>query len=176
MIKDYYEVLNLSRESIKDDLCESFRKLSFKWHPDRNSENRKTSYNKFCEICEAFEVLSDPEKRAIYDEYGILKLKNGFKKGDLFVGGYEFKGNPEEIFQKFFGTNDFYHALIQFEDQYSNYLDEKNNFKRNPPKDIVIRENISLLDIYHGQSLMLKFQKNVINSDGVTTSIVYKEK
>ena len=95
-----------------DEICQQFKTLSLKWHPDRQKSNKKESYKLFCEICEAFEVLSNPQLRSIYDEKGIHCLKKGYSQGDQLIGGYEFMGNPEEIFEKFFGTNSFYEALI----------------------------------------------------------------
>lgn len=64
-------------------------------------------------------MLSDPIKRNFFDKYGSEKLKQGFftsKKEDL-KGGYTFKGNPDEIFEKFFGTTDIYAQLIDYEDK-----------------------------------------------------------
>ena len=170
MIKDYYEVLNLERNSLKDEICESFRKLSLKWHPDRNPKNRKTSYTKFSEICEAFEVLSDESKKSIFDKKGISILKNGFYLKNEFIGGYEYKGNCEEIFENFFGTNNFYSALIEFENEYGNFLNEKNEFKREKPKNIEIKIEITTLDLFFGKTVDFNFEKNVINPDGFSIS------
>jgi len=66
----------------------------------------------------------------------LKDLKIGYYQGNELIGGYEFKGNPEEIFEAFFGTNDFYQALIQFESEYSNFLNENNKFKRAAPVNI----------------------------------------
>ena len=67
MLKEYYETLELSRNASNDQICEAFRKLSLRYHPDRNPDQRKSYYNKFCEICESFEVLSDSNLKGIYD-------------------------------------------------------------------------------------------------------------
>ena len=66
--------------------------MSLKWHPDnKNNTDKKIAYNKFCEICEAFEVLSDAQRKGIYDQYGVFKLKNGFEQEQgMLIGGYEF--------------------------------------------------------------------------------------
>ena len=63
--RDYYEVLGVSRNSTDDDLKKAFRKLAFKYHPDRNKEPE--AEEKFKEINEAYQILSDKEKRAQYD-------------------------------------------------------------------------------------------------------------
>jgi DnaJ family protein B protein 13 len=105
MGKDYYQVLELNRDANESDIAKAYRRLSLRWHPKLSKEDQNTSYHHFCEISEAYEVLSDPIKRAFYDKYGEEKLKEGFfSKGNL-KGGYRFGGNPEEIFEKFYGSN-----------------------------------------------------------------------
>ena len=70
--RDYYEVLGVPRSSSDDDLKKAFRKLAFKYHPDRNKE--AGAEDKFKEVNEAYQVLSDKEKRAQYDRFGHAGL------------------------------------------------------------------------------------------------------
>jgi len=67
--KDYYEVLGVNRDASEDDLKKSYRKLAMKWHPDRNPDNPKAEEH-FKEAKEAYEVLTDTQKRAAYDQFG----------------------------------------------------------------------------------------------------------
>ena len=67
--KDYYEVLGVNRDASEDDLKKSYRKLAMKWHPDRNPDNPKAEEH-FKEAKEAYEVLTDAQKRAAYDQFG----------------------------------------------------------------------------------------------------------
>ncbi|MDH4149841.1 MAG: molecular chaperone DnaJ [Betaproteobacteria bacterium] len=67
--KDYYEVLGVNRDASEDDLKKAYRKLAMKWHPDRNPDNPKAEEN-FKEAKEAYEVLTEPQKRAAYDQFG----------------------------------------------------------------------------------------------------------
>lgn len=110
---DYYRVLKVDKSASDDDLKKSYRKLAMKWHPDKNPNNKKEAEAKFKQISEAYEVLSDPQKRAIYDQYGEEGLKGqvptpeaggaGFTNGG---GPNVFRFNPrnaEDIFAEFFG-------------------------------------------------------------------------
>ena len=171
MLKEYYEILDIPRTATQEEIARAFKLNSLKLHPNNHNKPNKDIFNAFSNICEAYEVLSDPEKRSIYDVYGIEKLKNGFysENNDL-IGCYEFKGNSDEIFTKFFGTPDFHSALVQHEDAYNRYLNERNRLKRQPPKDILIEHTLSLLDIYKGTTLSISFTKETINPDGITTS------
>ena len=67
--KDYYEVLGINRDASDEEIKKSYRKLAMKWHPDRNPDNPKAEGN-FKEAKEAYEILSDANKRAAYDQYG----------------------------------------------------------------------------------------------------------
>ena len=79
MPKDYYKTLGLARGASEDDIKKAYRKLALKYHPDKNKA--PGSEEKFKEIAEAYEVLSDKKKRDIYDQYGEEGLK-GEKNSD----------------------------------------------------------------------------------------------
>jgi len=96
--RDYYEVLGVDRNASADEVKKAFRRLAMKYHPDRNKEDGAEA--RFKEIGEAYEVLSDPEKRAAYDRYGHAGL-GGFDFGRGFEGT-DFAGFGD-IFEAFFG-------------------------------------------------------------------------
>jgi molecular chaperone DnaJ len=96
--RDYYEVLGVDRNASAEDVKKAFRRLAMKFHPDRNKEDGAEA--QFKEIGEAYEVLSDPEKRAAYDRYGHAGLGN-FDFGRGFEGA-DFAGFGD-IFEAFFG-------------------------------------------------------------------------
>lgn len=67
--RDYYEVLGVNRDAGDDEIKKAYRKLAMKFHPDRNPDNKEAE-EKFKEAKEAYEMLSDPQKKAAYDRYG----------------------------------------------------------------------------------------------------------
>jgi molecular chaperone DnaJ len=98
--RDYYEVLGLTRSAGEPDLKKAYRKLAMEYHPDRNKE--PDAADKFKEINRAYEVLSDPQKRAAYDRFGHAAVDgNGSGAGfDGFHQGFDGFG---DIFDAFFG-------------------------------------------------------------------------
>ncbi|MDR1579889.1 MAG: molecular chaperone DnaJ [Synergistaceae bacterium] len=103
--KDYYEVLGVSREATANDIKRAYRKLTRKYHPDANPGNADAE-RKFKEINEANDVLSDPQKRAQYDQFGFVgDAPPGGGYGDPFAGGgFNFGGDLfGDIFENFFG-------------------------------------------------------------------------
>ena len=99
---DYYEILEVSRNADSETIKKSFRKLALKYHPDRN-QGDKEAEQKFKEINEAYQCLSDKNKREIYDRYGKDGLNNaGFSSG--FGEGFSgFEDVMGDIFDSFFG-------------------------------------------------------------------------
>ncbi len=98
---DYYEILEIERHSGKDEIKKAYRKMALKYHPDRNPDNKEAE-DMFKRINEAYEVLSDDDKRAIYDRYGKQGLENqGFSfSGRDFTEFFEDLGS---IFGSAFG-------------------------------------------------------------------------
>ncbi|GEQ21044.1 chaperone protein DnaJ [Clostridium butyricum] len=102
--KDYYEVLGLQKGASDDEIKRAFRKLAVKYHPDRNQGNAEAE-KKFKEINEAYQILSDPEKKAKYDQFGSAAFDGtgGFNGGGF--GGFDGfdMGGFGDIFESFFG-------------------------------------------------------------------------
>ncbi|MDR2464922.1 MAG: molecular chaperone DnaJ [Streptococcaceae bacterium] len=103
--RDYYEVLGVSKSSSEQEIKKAYRKLSKQYHPDINKE--AGAEDKFKEISEAYEILSDPQKKAAYDQYGFAGTDPNYGGG--FGGGFGgFSGGGsgfgfEDIFENFFG-------------------------------------------------------------------------
>ncbi|RWR88476.1 dnaJ subfamily B member 13-like protein [Cinnamomum micranthum f. kanehirae] len=114
---DYYKILQVDKNANEDDLKKAYHKLAMKLHPDKNPNNKKEAEAKFKQISEAYEVLSDSQKRAIYDQYGEEGLKGqvpppgaGGAGGPTFFqagdGPTVFRFSPRnvnDIFSEFFG-------------------------------------------------------------------------
>ncbi|KAJ3035649.1 hypothetical protein HDV00_003589 [Rhizophlyctis rosea] len=79
--KDYYKILGVAKDAGDDALKKAYRKAALKWHPDRNPNNKEEADKKFKEVSEAYEVLSDKNKRAVYDQFGEEGLKGGMPAG-----------------------------------------------------------------------------------------------
>lgn len=112
MGKDYYKILGVSRSATDDELKKAYRKLALKYHPDKNKSPE--AEEKFKEIGEAYDVLSDKRKRQIYDQLGEEGLKGGGGMGGESSGGvggmpggftYTYHGDPRATFAQFFGTS-----------------------------------------------------------------------
>ena len=131
MAKDFYKVLGCAKQATAEELKKAYRKLALKWHPDRCAPEKKDEAQaKFQEIGEAFEVLSDPEKRKIYDQVGAEGMQgpdggasaanagfSGFPGGHSGAGGANVhfsQSNAEDIFRSFFGTSDPMAGLCSF--------------------------------------------------------------
>src|SRR3989338_8173895 len=108
MKKDYYEILGVPKNATLEEIKKAYRSLALSHHPDRvPAEKKKEAEEKFKEISEAYGVLSDPQKRAMYDQYGHQGIDQTYTTEDIFKGA-DFSSIFEEaglgdIFGRFFG-------------------------------------------------------------------------
>ncbi|HXZ87208.1 MAG TPA: molecular chaperone DnaJ [Candidatus Binataceae bacterium] len=98
--RDYYEVLGVTRSANDDDLKKAYRRLAIQFHPDRNPGDKEAE-EKFKELNEAYQVLSEPERRAQYDRFGHAAFQG--PQGPGGFGGFDFTQGFEEVFSDIFG-------------------------------------------------------------------------
>lgn len=113
MGKDYYKILGIAKGASDDEIKKAYRKMALKYHPDKNKE--AGAENKFKEIAEAYDVLSDSKKKDLYDKFGDEGLNGNMGGGAGAAGGqggpggagfhYQFSGDPMRMFQQAFGHN-----------------------------------------------------------------------
>ena len=100
--RDYYIVLGIERNASADDIKQAYRKAALKWHPDRwvdgSDAEKKKAEEKFKEASEAYSVLSDPQKKARYDQFGFAGVDG--QPGPDFSGGF---GNLDDLLRDLFG-------------------------------------------------------------------------
>lgn len=106
---DYYEILEVTHEATDTEIKKSYRRLAVKYHPDKNPGNKEAEEH-FKEISQAYEILGNPEKRQMYDQYGEAAFSHGGMGGgggmdpfDLFREAFGGMGGGGGIFDSFFG-------------------------------------------------------------------------
>ncbi|KAJ8899073.1 hypothetical protein K2173_010226 [Erythroxylum novogranatense] len=139
--KSYYDVLQVKKGASDEQIKRAYRKLALKYHPDKNQGNEEAS-KKFAEINNAYEVLSDSEKRGIYDRYGEEGIKQHMAAGGR-GGGMGM--NIQDIFSQFFGggPTEGEETIVKGD-------------------DVIVELDVTLEDLYNGGSLKVWREKNVI--------------
>ncbi|KAI3848909.1 hypothetical protein MKW92_012368 [Papaver armeniacum] len=191
---DYYNILKVNRQATDEDLKKSYRRLAMKWHPDKNPNNKKDAEAKFKQISEAYEVLSDPQKRAVYDQYGEEGLKGVPPPGSSSAGGgggypysnggssggsNDFRFNPrnaEDIFAEFFGSSPFGFGSMgagrsmrfQSDNVFRNYSEGGGVGVSTPRKPPPVESKLpcTLEELYTGSTRKMKISRNVIDANG----------
>ena len=183
-LKNYYEILELPKDCSQEEISESYRTLSLKYHPKITTPENSALYEYyFQKLGEAYEVLSDPKKKEIFDIYGKEGLMNGIMKKDKKIEGYRYLGNGHEIFEKFMGTSNPFTLIRENEKKNKeikekgnividaakqNNLNEEKNENIKKAKDIVIDLECSLEELYNGCVKNVKYIRKKVCSDSVS--------
>lgn len=145
--RDYYEVLGVSKGSPAEEIKQQYRKMALKFHPDRNKSAEAAEH--FKEVSEAYAVLSDPEKRGIYDQHGHAGVDGRYSTEDIFRGagagfGDIFGGRGfESIIESMFGSRGGF------------------GFGRERGSDLLYQTEVALEDVLRGKRVELDVQKQV---------------
>jgi curved DNA-binding protein len=173
--KDYYKILGINKNSSEEEIKKAYKKLALQYHPDKNPGNKEAE-EKFKEINEAYEVLSDPEKRKKYDELGANwdKYKNfdfnnyqkestsyqydSFDLGDIF--GQAGSSPFSDFFRMFFGSNFNFDNIYT---QSSNRQSRTANYRtQSRPSEYSTDLTITLEEAYHGTKKILNINNKQI--------------
>ncbi|KAK1303931.1 hypothetical protein QJS10_CPB11g00318 [Acorus calamus] len=136
----YYEILGVSKSASQDELKKAYKKAAIKNHPDKGGDPEK-----FKELAQAYDVLSDPDKRELYDQYGEDALKEG-------MGGGGASHNPFDIFESFFGGGGGFGG------------GSSRGRRQKQGDDVVHSLKVSLEELYNGTEKKLSLSRNVICS------------
>ena len=161
-MSEYYEILGLNKNATQEEIKKAYRKLAIKYHPDKNKDDPNAE-QKFKEIAEAYGVLSDEEKRKIYDKYGKKGLENN--------GGMHF--NADDIFSSFFGGGSPFGSFFgssfgsSFGSPFGSPFGVNDEFgNKTKPKrkteDIIAECNLTLEELYNGKVLKRKIKHSRI--------------
>nr|KAF6437444.1 DnaJ heat shock protein family (Hsp40) member B13 [Molossus molossus] len=175
MGQDYYAILQVTHNSEDSQIKKAYRKLALKNHPLKSNEPGSAEI--FKQIAEAYDVLSDPVKRAIYDKFGEEGLKGGipqeFGSQIPWTHGYVFHGNPEKVFHEFFGGDNPFGEFFDAEG-YEVDLNFGGLRGRGVRKqDLPIERDLylSLEDLFFGCTKKIKISRRVLNEDGYSSTI-----
>ncbi len=149
MAKDYYKILGVSRDATQEEIKKAYRRLALKYHPDRNKGNKEAE-ERFKEINEAYAVLSDPEKRRQYDQFGSAEFHRRFTQEDIFRG-FDFEGIFRDLgigfdfgrIFKFRNTGRCQHFTFDLSDLFSQI------FGTSPEEDWTFRHRPTQESFYH---------------------------
>ena len=140
--RDYYEVLGVSETSSPDEVKQQYRKLALKFHPDRNQSSEAGEH--FKEISEAYAVISDPEKKQIYDQHGHAGVDGKYSSEDIFQGAQG--GGFDSIFESIFGRGGGGFGFNQQQQQGS---------------DLLYETHVTLEEVLHGKKMEINLQKQI---------------
>lgn len=150
--RDYYEILGVGKKASDTEIKKAFRKLARKYHPDVNPGD-KVAEQKFKELNEAYEILSDSKKRKQYDEFGHAAFEAGFGPGAGPQAGYGFEGFGSQGAEFFTGRG--------FEDIFGNIFGERAARARGPQKgeDVNYSVEVDLEDAIFGTTMQVDLQR-----------------
>jgi curved DNA-binding protein len=170
MAKDYYSILGVKKNSSDEEIKKAFRKLAVKFHPDKNPGNKQAE-EKFKEINEANEVLSDPEKRKKYDRFGENwnrfeeSQHAGRERADQSSSPdgeqtYYFEGDPSEFFGQGNSYNDLFESFFKKSGSSSEYSQRSRSGRKG--HDLHSTISITSEEAYHGVAKLLELNNQKI--------------
>ena len=171
-LESYYDALAVARTVDTADIKKAYRKLSLKYHPERFAGPKVEAEALFDKVSEAYDVLSNPARRAIYDQYGERGLKEGVPdgKGGVKGGKYRFSNNAVEIFTTFFGTSSPFADILAGESEfYGELTGMQLPFAKTKAAPVTAVVEVTLAEVYNGADKTVSYTRKKLGDDGVTT-------
>lgn len=174
---DYYKILGIEKTATIEEIKKAYRKMAIKYHPDKNPDNKTQSEEKFKLVSEAYQVLSDPEKKNVYDQFGKAGLDGSSGGGEGgTTGGFNTSGggfgpnvrifttetgggfkDPHDVFKSFFGDTGGGSDFFNFHSHHPSMRK-----KQHPP--ITYQMRCTLQDLYLGVTKKLKINRKVMRA------------
>jgi DnaJ-class molecular chaperone len=165
MSNNYYTLLGVSKESTQEDIKKAYKKMAMQWHPDKNQDDPEKAEKKFKDIANAYQILSDPQKKHIYDQFGENGLNNKMSNGNFRNFSFNSNGqpmDPNDMFKQFFGG--------------ASNVNRKQ--RKRTSKNVIYNLHCTLYELYTGTTKQIVIQKptydinrRVINKSTKTLTI-----
>lgn len=149
--KDYYEILGIPKSASADEIKKAYRKLAVKYHPDKNPGD-KSAEEKFKEISEAYEVLKDDKKKAMYDQYGHAAFQGTSSSSGSYQGGFQ---DPFDLFREVFGGGRSGGIFDSF------FGGSSRSYEKQRGSDLRYDLEITLEDAFAGISKTIEYRRNI---------------
>ena len=174
-LSSYYDSLGVTRTCTPAELNKAYRKLALKFHPQRATIPPDEAEITFTSISEAYDVLSNPARRAIYDQYGERGLKEGIPDGVGGVKGgkYRYHNNALDIFQAFFGTSSPFADILGTTGEeppafYGQLTGMQLPFTKSKAPAVVAPLEVTLAEVYNGAVKTVGYTRKLLKEDGTT--------
>ncbi|MDD5207878.1 MAG: J domain-containing protein [Elusimicrobiales bacterium] len=162
---DYYTVLGVPKTAGEGEIKSAYRKLAMKHHPDRNQGNKQASESKFKEINEAYEVLSDPKKRKMYDQYGkdweggqgYRPPPGGGHQQYRQPGGFQYQGGQGAGYEQFGEFSDFFKSMFGGSQGFEGFPGQEEGSGGRSQLDMEAELQLSVEDLIRGGHKQLSF-------------------
>ncbi len=158
--RDYYEILGVNKNASFDEIKSAYRRLAKQYHPDMNPQNRKEAEEKFKELSEAYEVLIDPEKRKLYDQFGHEGVSQKFSPGGFQWRDFSHAEDLRDIFGDIFNFDQFFRGFGE-SSIFDLFTSGTRTARTTRPKgrDIHVRLRLTLEEIAEGTSKEITFSR-----------------
>lgn len=155
--RDYYEVLGVNKNATDEELKKTYRKLAKQYHPDANIDNKEAAEAKFKEVSEAYEVLSDKQKRQMYDQFGH-EAANGQGYGNPGGGYYSYSSSGFDGFGDFGDIGDIFSSIFGGGSGYGGRGRQKSGPRQG--RDLKYNMNITFEEAYLGVKKEVVIQRD----------------